>query len=93
VKRGVDFEDHAWFAGFAPAEKPEIVVVALIENAGHGGEVAAPVVRKVMMQYFGVSEPLVRARGHGTLCTGSAASSARVSEYPNHSGEASHVTE
>jgi cell division protein FtsI/penicillin-binding protein 2 len=55
---GLDFEDHAWFAGFAPAEKPEIVVVALVENAGHGGEVAAPVVRKVMMQYFGVNEPL-----------------------------------
>jgi penicillin-binding protein 2 len=57
---GADFEDHAWFAGFAPAEKPEIVVVALVENAGHGGEIAAPVVRKVMMQYFGVSEPVVQ---------------------------------
>lgn len=57
---GGKFEDHAWFAGFAPAEKPEIVVVALVENAGHGGEIAAPVVRKVMMQYFGVSEPVVQ---------------------------------
>jgi penicillin-binding protein 2 len=59
---GADFEDHAWFAGFAPAEKPEIVVVALVENAGHGGEVAAPVVRKVMMEYFGVSEPVVQPK-------------------------------
>lgn len=52
-----EYEDHAWFAGFAPAGKPDIVVVALVENAGHGGEVAAPVVRSVMKQYFGVDDP------------------------------------
>jgi penicillin-binding protein 2 len=52
-----DFEDHAWFAGFAPASKPEIVFVALVENGGHGGEVAAPVTRKVLMKYFGLQEP------------------------------------
>jgi penicillin-binding protein 2 len=51
-----DFEDHAWFAGFAPAAKPEIVFVALVENGGHGGEVAAPVTRKVLMKYFGLQE-------------------------------------
>jgi penicillin-binding protein 2 len=54
---GIEREDHAWFAGFAPADNPRIVVVSLIENGGHGGEVAAPVTRKVMMRYFGVSEP------------------------------------
>jgi penicillin-binding protein 2 len=45
-------EDHAWFAGFAPAEKPEIVIVALVENGGHGGVTAAPVVKEVMQAYF-----------------------------------------
>lgn len=50
-------EDHAWFAGYAPADKPEIVVVALVESAGHGGSVAAPVVHDVMAAYFGVAEP------------------------------------
>jgi penicillin-binding protein 2 len=54
---GLDHEDHAWFAGFAPADNPQIVVVALVENGGHGGEVAAPVTRAVLMQYFGVQEP------------------------------------
>jgi penicillin-binding protein 2 len=53
---GLEFEDHAWFAGFAPIDNPQIVVVALIENGGHGGEVAAPVTRAVMMQYFGIQE-------------------------------------
>jgi len=46
------YADHAWFAGFAPAEKPEIVVVALVENGGHGGAVAAPVARAIMQRYF-----------------------------------------
>ena len=45
-------KDHAWFAGYAPAENPRIVVVALIENGGHGGAVAAPVVRSVMEAFF-----------------------------------------
>ena len=45
-------QDHAWFAGFAPVEKPEIVVAALVENGGHGGVVAAPVVKQVMEAYF-----------------------------------------
>lgn len=47
-----DLGDHAWFAGFAPAEKPEIVVVSLSENSGHGGVVSAPKVAAVMERYF-----------------------------------------
>jgi penicillin-binding protein 2 len=56
---GLNHEDHAWFAGFAPTENPQIIVVALIENGGHGGEVAAPVTRAVFKQFFGVQEPVV----------------------------------
>ncbi len=44
--------DHAWFVGFAPIENPEIVVCAVIENAGHGSEVGAPVVGKVINTYM-----------------------------------------
>ena len=35
-------EPHAWFAGFAPVEAPRVVVVVVVENAGWGGEAAAP---------------------------------------------------
>lgn len=49
---GKELQDHAWFAGFAPAENPEIVAVALVENGGHGGVTAAPLVRKVMEAFF-----------------------------------------
>ena len=43
--------DNAWFVGFAPKEKPEIVVVALFENGEHG-PAAAPIVRDVIKAYF-----------------------------------------
>lgn len=45
--------DLAWFAGYAPAEgEAEIVVVAVIEDGGHGGVTAAPVVRAVLEAFF-----------------------------------------
>lgn len=44
---------HAWFGGYAPYDKPEIVVVAFAEHSGGGGgSVAAPMVRQVMEAYF-----------------------------------------
>ncbi|AEH52015.1 penicillin-binding transpeptidase domain-containing protein [Pseudothermotoga thermarum] len=43
---------HSWFAGFAPASNPEILVVVLLENSGSGGEAAAPLARKVF-EYWG----------------------------------------
>jgi len=43
---------HAWFVGYAPADKPEILVSVLIENGGHGGVAAAPVARQVTEAYF-----------------------------------------
>lgn len=51
-RTGTKFDDHAWFVGFAPADKPEIVVAALAEHAGHGGAAAAPLVHDVMEAYF-----------------------------------------
>jgi penicillin-binding protein 2 len=49
----VKYRDHAIFAAFAPVESPEIVVVAVAEHAGEGGgAAAAPMVQKVMAEYF-----------------------------------------
>lgn len=47
-----EWEDHAWFAGYAPEDNPEIVVAALVENGGHGGAAAAPVSAEVMTAFF-----------------------------------------
>ncbi len=41
---------HAWFAGYAPAENPEIVVVVFLEK-GHGGSEAAGVGREIFSAF------------------------------------------
>ncbi len=33
-------QDHAWFAGYAPADDPRVVVVVLLEGGGKGGQAA-----------------------------------------------------
>lgn len=55
--------DHAWFIAFAPAEKPKIALVVLVENGGHGGGTAAPIARKVLDYYLlgKVPKPLADA--------------------------------
>lgn len=45
-------KDHSWFVSYAPAYKPEIAMVALIENSGFGGQHAAPAVRGVYDVYY-----------------------------------------
>jgi penicillin-binding protein 2 len=45
-------KDHSWFVSYAPAFKPEIAMVALIENSGFGGQHAAPAVRHVYDVFY-----------------------------------------
>ena len=45
-------QDHAWFAGFAPLDEPQVVVVVFAERAGLGGQVAAPIAREVLKAVF-----------------------------------------
>jgi penicillin-binding protein 2 len=45
-------QDHAWFASFAPVRDPEVVVVVLVERGGKGGQVAAPIARKILNAIF-----------------------------------------
>lgn len=44
---------HAWFAGFAPAEAPEVAIVVLVEHGGSGGRAAAPIAVRVLEDYLG----------------------------------------
>ncbi len=50
--KGDEYEDHAWFVGFAPYRNPEIVVAVFIENGGFGGVAAAPVAKAVLETYY-----------------------------------------
>jgi penicillin-binding protein 2 len=45
-------KDHSWFVSYAPAFKPELAVLALIENSGFGSRHAAPAVRALYDVYF-----------------------------------------
>ena len=51
AKMGTSLANNAWFVGFAPADKPEIVVAALFENGGESTS-AVPIVRDVLQAYF-----------------------------------------
>jgi penicillin-binding protein 2 len=48
VKLSVEERDHALFVGYAPAARPKYAVAAIIENAGGGGVLAAPLVGDVI---------------------------------------------
>jgi peptidoglycan glycosyltransferase len=38
----------AWFVCFAPADEPRLVVAVVVEDAGYGGVVAAPIARTIL---------------------------------------------
>lgn len=48
---------HSWFACFAPAEDPKIAIAVLVENAGHGSDVAAPVAQQMLQAYLLKQKP------------------------------------
>ena len=45
---------HGWFTGFAPFDNPEIAVVVMVDNGGHGNYAAEAVV-DIMEEYFGMN--------------------------------------
>ncbi len=47
-----EHRDHAWFASFAPADHPELVVVVFVEHGGKGSRVAAPLAKILYERYF-----------------------------------------
>jgi len=51
-KRPIHMRHHGWFVGYAPADKPEIVVAALAEHSCSGSGGAGPIVRHIMYHYF-----------------------------------------
>ncbi|MBM3268464.1 MAG: penicillin-binding protein 2 [Candidatus Sericytochromatia bacterium] len=47
---------HGWFVCYSPADKPRIAISVLLEKAGHGGSVAAPIAGKLLRQFYGIPE-------------------------------------
>jgi penicillin-binding protein 2 len=46
------FQPNAWFVGFAPRDRPEIMVAVIIQRGGGGGAAAAPVAGRIFQAYF-----------------------------------------
>ncbi|TMK34954.1 MAG: penicillin-binding protein 2 [Actinobacteria bacterium] len=44
--------NQSWWCGYGPADRPTLVVCALIENGGHGGTAAAPAALHVFEEFF-----------------------------------------
>lgn len=44
--------DHSWFIAFAPYENPKIAICVLVENAGFGAAVAAPIAQRLILKYL-----------------------------------------
>jgi penicillin-binding protein 2 len=57
--------DHAWFAVFAPAEDPQVVVVVLNEHSGFGSTNAAPTAVELVKAYFKLKAQDEAERGGG----------------------------
>ncbi|HEY8392137.1 MAG TPA: penicillin-binding protein 2 [Capillibacterium sp.] len=55
--------DFAFFASYAPADNPELVVVVVVEEGGFGSQAAAPVARKIYEAYFGLEKEKTGAGG------------------------------
>ena len=70
--------DHAWYIGFAPYDHPKIAIAVLVENAGFGGSIAAPIAGQCierylygrLIRYDGVPQPATRATHHPLLHAG-----------------------
>ena len=45
-------EPHSWFIGFAPVTQPRVAIAVLVEQAGRGGLVAAPLAGDMLEAYF-----------------------------------------
>lgn len=43
---------HAWITLFAPAHDPQIIVTVLVESSGEGSNVAAPIAKEILEEWF-----------------------------------------
>jgi penicillin-binding protein 2 len=43
---------NGWFVAYAPADNPQVAIVAVVPNSREGSETAAPIVRRILDYYF-----------------------------------------
>jgi penicillin-binding protein 2 len=52
AESGAGRSDHSWYASWAPADHPKVVVVVLIAHGGFGAEAAAPAAKEIYQAFF-----------------------------------------
>jgi penicillin-binding protein 2 len=52
AESGPGRSDHSWYASWAPANHPKVVVVVLIAHGGFGAEAAAPAAKEIYQAFF-----------------------------------------
>lgn len=50
AETGTGRVDHAWFAGYAPAEQPRLAIVVVLEHSGDAATAAGPIVKALVGQ-------------------------------------------
>ena len=50
AETGEDRAEHAWFAGYVPADRPELAFVVALEHSGNAAEAACPVAKRLVMR-------------------------------------------
>ncbi|HEX3047771.1 MAG TPA: penicillin-binding protein 2 [Bacillota bacterium] len=65
-------DTYGVFAGYAPADNPEIVVIVQVDQGGSGSGAGAPIARKVLETYFGLNAKPVQTSSQTPLPTNSA---------------------
>jgi penicillin-binding protein 2 len=55
VNNKLERKKHVWCIAFAPVEKPEIAICAMLDEGNGGGKDAGPMVQQVLADYFGVN--------------------------------------
>jgi penicillin-binding protein 2 len=52
AEAGAGRSDHSWYASWAPAKNPKVVVVVLVAHGGFGAEAAGPAARDIYQSFF-----------------------------------------
>jgi penicillin-binding protein 2 len=62
-------KDHGWFTCFAPRENPEIAIAVMVENAGWGGRVCAPIAKELLLNFFNKEVKINTPDNNGIIVT------------------------
>jgi penicillin-binding protein 2 len=99
-----EFEDNAWFVGYAPIHAAQIAAAVFVEHGGHGGESAAPIVHDMFQVYYNkknkpggealqISMRQGNERPHAALRSMTHPHRSSVTLSPLHKGEGKIVTD